>query len=218
MKELGEMLKIFSDKNINDFENAQAIINIIHLSCRLEKDVLDMLLQSTNTNYLIITCSGYGGTRFEPDHPSNDYVFATLRYLVMKGFPAHNLRVRISPVFCNEKGYRALENLLQGLRKTGIFKIQICNLRQTNRNVYNVSRDFGKNIKEYGKETLTEKLAKLAAGFSVFYCKESCEFCINPRELNELQGCLFPTRALQDCGNLKVSTDLECGGLKYYRR
>lgn len=218
MKEIGKMLKIFSDKNVDDFVSAQALVNVVHLSYRLEKSTLDALLQSNNVIYLIITCSGYGGTKFEPHSPPNTYVVKALRYLTIKGFPANNLRVRISPVFCNEKGFSTLEKLLHNLRETGVYKIQICNLRQSGKHIYNTMQDFGKNVKETNKDALAEKLREITSGFSVFYCEKSCEFCLDPNELESLHGCMFPLGFTQDCGCFAIDKSLEDNTLRYYRR
>ena len=45
------------------------------------------------------TCTGFGGTLFEPNVPSVDEKFKHLKYIIDQGFPAEQIVVRIDPLF-----------------------------------------------------------------------------------------------------------------------
>lgn len=218
MQELGGMLKIFNDRNIDSFAMQQTLVNVIHLSYHVNRCILDDMLISENTVYLIFTCSGYGGTKFEPKSPPADYIARAIRYLLSRGFSPENLRVRVSPVIYNETGLRTLSKLLDKLKDTGLYKLQLCELNQTNKQLYNVSKDFGNKINEFNKDNFMEKLLEIARGYSIFYCPKSCEICMNPKEISILDGCIFPIDAKKGCNSIAIDEALENTEMRYYRR
>lgn len=59
------------------------------------------------------TCTGYGGTKLEPNVPKYTEQLDQVRKLIAFGFPAQQIVVRIDPIIPTTKGLRCVENIVE---------------------------------------------------------------------------------------------------------
>lgn len=103
-----------------------AILITKNITEKFMSTVLDLY---NNGEKIIIhcTCTGYGGTRVEPNVPDYKTQLNNLKILIEKGFPAEQCVLRIDPLFPSEKGMGKFHNVLSYFYSlnTGITRIRV---------------------------------------------------------------------------------------------
>lgn len=97
--------------------------NII-ISKNLNDKLIANLVGNKNKIIFHMTCTGFGGTKIEPNVPNVDFTHEQILKLIDEGFPAKQITLRIDPIVPTEKGLCTVENLLQKFKDTGIKRIR----------------------------------------------------------------------------------------------
>lgn len=71
------------------------IIITKHLTAQNDK-LIDLLLKNKNKIILHVTCTGYGGTKMEPNVPKPQEVYNGVNELISRGFPEKQIVLRNS--------------------------------------------------------------------------------------------------------------------------
>ena len=79
-----------------------------------------LLVQNKHRVILHYTVSGYGGTILEPKTKHPAVAYADLQSLIQEGFPVENIVLRIDPIIPSEKGFAAVEAVLEVFRTLNI--------------------------------------------------------------------------------------------------
>jgi DNA repair photolyase len=80
-------------------DRIHAVECAIIISKAANDEFTDLLLEHQDKIIYHATCTGFGGTKFEPNVPSIDEKFDHIRKLIWNGFPAKQIVVRIDPLF-----------------------------------------------------------------------------------------------------------------------
>jgi DNA repair photolyase len=85
------------------------------------------VLANTKPLVLHCTCTGYGGTKLEPNVPDYKTQLNNLKNIINMGFPAERCVLRIDPVFPSEEGLKRVGEELDYFisLNTGITRIRI---------------------------------------------------------------------------------------------
>ena len=109
-------------------------VNTVDGMVLITKNLTEMfclqVLNLYSKGYKIIvhcTCTGYGGSEFEPNVPDYKTQLNHLAYLIDMGFPAENCVLRIDPIFPSEKGLNKVKEVMQYFMSlnTGVTRIRV---------------------------------------------------------------------------------------------
>lgn len=78
------------------------------------------LLDHSDKIILHCTCTGYGGTKIEPNVPTPIEVYDGVRYLIDCGFPISHIVLRTDPIIPTEKGLQNVNSVWKLFSDTGI--------------------------------------------------------------------------------------------------
>lgn len=110
-----------------DWTKSTYPLNIIitkHL-CMKNDRLIDELLEYERMTILHITCTGYGGTSFEPNVPTPEEVHEACCELIDYGFSPKRMVLRIDPIFPNsDKGIEKVRKVLKLFEDTGITRVR----------------------------------------------------------------------------------------------
>lgn len=79
------------------------IIITKHLTCNNQK-LIKLLIENKDKIILHVTCTGYGGTKMEPNVPKPHEVYQGVRELIDRGFPVDHIVLRTDPIIPTKKG------------------------------------------------------------------------------------------------------------------
>lgn len=83
----------------------------------ITKNITDKFIREvlpfTHKTIVHATCTGYGGTRIEPNVPKYTAQLDQVRKLIAYGFPAEQIVVRIDPIIPTEKGLVFVEKIVE---------------------------------------------------------------------------------------------------------
>lgn len=75
------------------------------------------------------TCTGWGGTKFEPQVPHYGIQLIQLSKLINSGFPAENCVLRVDPIFPTPKGINVARNVLieyeNTIKPLGVTRVRV---------------------------------------------------------------------------------------------
>lgn len=95
---------------------AGACDGTILITKRLTPDCRAKILDLYNSGLPTIlhcTCTGWGGSVFEPNAYKPDEQLASLKQLISDGFPARNAVLRIDPIIPTEEGFRRAKKVVE---------------------------------------------------------------------------------------------------------
>lgn len=104
----------------------------------------EVLVLHKDTVILHVTCSGYGGTKFEPKVPKTQDVVDGVVNLIQNGFPVSHMVLRIDPIIPNAKGIENVIKVLGVFRGTGISRVRLRFIEFTKRIKENFISVFGR--------------------------------------------------------------------------
>lgn len=188
------------------------IVNVIgsRFLVQENKEFIRTLVLRKDELILHVVCSGYGGSRFEPNVPSMERIAEGVGYLAGKGFPVYQMVLRIDPVFPNEKGINVVLKVLDRFRSTGITRVRIRFIDFTRKIKDNFSSVFGKipcngSVNDYEIKNAIQKIREYG-----FYDYEICPYegCLSNKDLFILKLGKVCNATRQDCSCLSGTTDL----------
>lgn len=107
-----------------DFSWVDKLFNInIIISKQLRPDNHDLIENLVKYKDKIIfhmTCTGYGGTKIEPNVPTTQEVYNGLQCLLNAGFPIDHVVLRTDPIIPTDKGISVVKNVWDKFSDTGI--------------------------------------------------------------------------------------------------
>lgn len=89
-----------------------AILITKNANRNFQTHVLDLYRSGFQNLILHITCTGLGGTTFEPYVPRRDEQLSNLQSLIQQGFPQQQIVLRIDPILPTTLGMACLDNVL----------------------------------------------------------------------------------------------------------
>ena len=89
-----------------------AILITKNANHNFQTHVLDLYRSGFQNLILHITCTGLGGTTFEPYVPRRDEQLSNLQSLIQQGFPQQQIVLRIDPILPTTLGMACLDNVL----------------------------------------------------------------------------------------------------------
>lgn len=102
-------------------------INDVDGAVLITKNITPLFIQNViscfNTGHKLIvhaTCTGWGGTVFEPNVPSYKDQINSLAKLHEEGFPLENCVLRIDPIMPTEKGLQKVRDVISYAEERGI--------------------------------------------------------------------------------------------------
>lgn len=111
-----------------DFSWANKLLdgNIIitkQLTIKNEK-LIHLLLQNKDKIILHVTCTGFGGSKMEPNVPFTMDVHQGVGYLISKGFPVEQIVLRTDPIIPTEKGISRVKSVWDYFSDTNIKRVR----------------------------------------------------------------------------------------------
>ena len=88
------------------------------------KEFLEKLIDNKQFIILHVTCSGWGGSAFEPNVPTAESIVEGVLYLIDSGFPRNQIVLRIDPLFVNTTGLRKVVKVLDLFKQTEISRVR----------------------------------------------------------------------------------------------
>lgn len=73
---------------------------------------IENILKFKNKAIVHLTCTGFGGTKVEPNVPRSGFVFEQYKKMIKMGFPAHQVTLRVDPIIPTEKGLQTAMKVL----------------------------------------------------------------------------------------------------------
>lgn len=195
-----------------DFSWANKLLdgNIIitkQLTTKNEK-LINLLLENKDKIILHVTCTGYGGSKMEPNVPEPKEVLLGVKYLINKGFPIEQTVLRTDPIFPTDIGLRHVVDIWEMFKETGISRV-----RYSIVDLYRHTKD--RIFEAYGKlpfegfsapKYMIENLLKAIEPYRRFYNFEACA-----ENLPDLCGCI----SVKDYEILGLDTsDIQVGGFQ----
>lgn len=84
------------------------------------KNFLDLLLKNKEKIILHVTCTGYGGSKMEPNVPKIEDVYNGVCKLIIQGFPVEQIVLRTDPIIPTEVGIDHVRRVWYYFKDTGI--------------------------------------------------------------------------------------------------
>jgi DNA repair photolyase len=82
------------------------------------------LLKNKDKIILHATCTGYGGTKVEPNVPKPYEIYQGVRELIKAGFPNEQIVLRVDPIIPTEKGLKTIIQPLALFKDTGVTRVR----------------------------------------------------------------------------------------------
>ena len=103
---------------------------VILITKNITNEFASQVLTLHNKGYKLIlhcTCTGFGGTEFEPNVPDYKTQLNALKLLIDNGFPAEQCVLRIDPIFPAKRGMRLLHEVMEYFNslQTGVTRIRV---------------------------------------------------------------------------------------------
>ena len=102
-------LNLAWEKAMDNFEINGAVLITKSITPKFHEAVL----RQKKPIIIHCTCTGYGGTPMEPGAPRYKEQLNALGNLIMAGFPAERVVLRVDPIFPTEKGLKRVEEVLK---------------------------------------------------------------------------------------------------------
>ena len=99
------------------------IIITKHLTTKNVK-LINLLIENKDKIILHVTCTGYGGTKMEPNVPKPFEVYQGVRELIDKGFPVNHIVLRTDPIIPTKKGIERVIEPWVLFEDTGITRVR----------------------------------------------------------------------------------------------
>ena len=131
-----------------DFSWADKLLdgNIIitkHLTTK-NTQLLKLLVENQDKIILHATCTGFGGTKMEPNVPKPIEVYEGMQELIRHGFPVNQIVLRTDPTIPTEKGIERVVNVWELFKDSGIKRVRYSII-----DMYSHTKE--RILKEYGK-------------------------------------------------------------------
>lgn len=97
-------------------------INIIitkHLTTK-NMEFINALIEHKDKIILHVTCTGFGGTKMEPNVPTPEQVYNGVKLLIACGFPIEQIVLRTDPIIPTTKGLEKVKKVWELFADTGI--------------------------------------------------------------------------------------------------
>ena len=131
-----------------DFSWADKLLdgNIIitkHLTTK-NTQLLKLLIENQDKIILHATCTGFGGTKMEPNVPKPIEVYEGIQELIKQGFPVNQIVLRTDPTIPTEKGIERVVNVWELFKDSGIKRVRYSII-----DMYSHAKE--RILEEYGK-------------------------------------------------------------------
>lgn len=193
----------FDKELFRNFEDVLTIISIDTFS-KDDSSFIDYCVEQQDKILLNCICSGYGKTSFEKQCSSPLEMKEGIQTLLLRGFPASNVVLDINPVIQNKTGLDKARKVLDLFRTSGVYKVHLSKMFQNAQQKQETFKRFKKRIVEDEKVYSLKELIDEFKEYTFFTCNyenESCKFCIPPKLLYQLTGCLG-TQEKKECISL----------------
>ena len=167
-----------------------AVVGAIIISKSDSTELRDALLQHQDKCIYHATCTGLGGTLFEPNAPTYEKKLAHIHDLIMRGFPRKQIVIRIDPIMpitwvpsieknLNIDYIPILKNILQFAEENEIETIRYSYLDLYDHNIERFAK-LPFKFNSYGKLTKNEiKLEEINPNLKYEACAEP-DIVVNP--------------------------------------
>lgn len=93
----------------------------------INEHFVEAVLNASKPLIVHCTCTGWGGTKLEPNVPSYTKQLDNLKSLIDKGFPADRCVLRVDPIFPNANGVKRVDEVLNYFKalNTGVNRIRV---------------------------------------------------------------------------------------------
>jgi len=184
-------------------DRLNAVVGAIIISKSASPDLIDALLKNKNKCIYHATCTGLGGTLFEPNVPKYEEKLKHVHDLLMRGFPANQIVLRIDPIiqkswiptiekYLNVDYITTLTNILSFAESEGIKTIRYSYLDLYDHNIIRLSK-LPFKFNSYGNLGNDEiKLEDINPNLKYESCAESISYythkvgCISKNDLIRL--------------------------------
>lgn len=145
------------------------------------------LLKNKDRIILHATCTGYGGTKVEPNVPKPYEIYQGVRELIKAGFPSKQIVLRVDPIIPTEKGLETIIQPLTLFEDTGVTRVRYSII-----DMYPHVKD--RFLKEYGNlpfntfkapKKMVDDLLSFIEPYRKYYTFEACA-----EELPDRVGCV----------------------------
>jgi len=82
---------------VPDWEKRLKDVNVI-ITKQLSDDMISKLVEHKDNCILHLTCTGFGGSKYEPNVPKLDWTYGQFKKFVSSGFPISQVVLRIDPI------------------------------------------------------------------------------------------------------------------------
>lgn len=131
-----------------DFSWADKLLegNIIitkHLTVKNTK-LIDLLLENKDRIILHVTCTGYGGTRMEPNVPDVVDVHLGVLNLIQQGFPVDHIVLRTDPIIPTKNGLNRVKGVWDYFSDTNISRVRYSIIDMYPHTKERIFKEYGK--------------------------------------------------------------------------
>lgn len=97
-------------------------VNIV-ISKNLNDRLINELINNKEKIIFHMTCTGFGGSKVEPNVPNVDFTYNQIIKLI-ENFPVNQIVLRTDPIIPNNVGLKKLEYVLDKFKDTGIKRVR----------------------------------------------------------------------------------------------
>ena len=167
-----------------------------------------LLIKNQDKIILHVTCTGYGGTKMEPNVPKPFEVYQGVRDLIKAGFPVNHIVLRTDPIIPTKNGMHHLTEVLYLFDDLGIKRVRYSFLDMYKHTAKRILDTYGKLPFEgfaAPKEMIDNALATIDT-FREIYTFEACA-----EYLSDRVGCI--SKKDYEILGLDIS-DIKIGGFQ----
>lgn len=193
-----------SDPSLNNswIDRLRAKANII-ITKNLQP-IIEPIVQNKHRIIVHVTCTGLGGTPFEPGVPPAPLQIKATEELIKRGFPVEQIVLRMDPVILFNEGIKAQELVLRYFGELGVTRCRYSFLDQYPNTKENLERLGIKPVSgfTYPKPQIQQYSAHLTEHWGSQFHLESCceetshrQACISQMDLDILMKNAVKNRA-----------------------
>ena len=151
------------------------IIITKHLTAKNNK-LIELLLKNKNKIILHVTCTGYGGTKMEPNVPKPQEVYNGVNELISRGFPEKQIVLRTDPIIPTEAGLKRVAWVWELFFDTNIDRVRYSVIDMYPHTKERIRKVFGRVPFETFKapEAMMSDVRAMVERYSNLYDFEAC--------------------------------------------
>ena len=97
----------------------------IIITKNLNVTLQDKILSHSRPITIHATCTGWGGSKMEPNVPEPEDQLDNVEFILERGFPEERMVIRIDPIIPTEEGLKRARRVLELLERSGLSNLRV---------------------------------------------------------------------------------------------